>query len=336
MPMTQFSRAKEVYPGLRQIYPQKPKIRKLGTIDLGIVESTPIAFKGELYRFVFMRPNDLNPKNPSDISYSQFINCRSGWESPHMALDHQLCSAYTDGGVMYVTGIANCEKGKWDSEYVSIFRSEDLIHWEMRSQIHLPGWGINNTNICRMGDTYTLLVEISKPIEEAGTVPFTFRFLQSKDLVHWELTPRECVFQKDRYAGGPSIYTVEDDPHYYVGYLEAYPGYNFANCLARSQDLIHWEYSPLNPVLMYEPELDKQIASPFLTEEERYLIEIAQDSNNSDMELCEYNGRTIIYYCWGNQHADDGPEFLAEACFEGTLKEFLTGFFQTEAQKHPE
>ena len=182
-------------------------------------------------------------------------------------------------------------------------------------------------NIACMGDTYTLMVEISAPDEETGPTKPTFRFLQSKDMIHWEVTPRDHVFQEDRYCGSPALYTLEGDPHYYVGYLEAYPNHRYANSLARSKDLIHWEYSPINPVLMYDEVEDKKIGSPFLTPEDRKRIEEAWDINNSDMELCEYLGRTIIYYSWGDQNGND---FLAEACYEGSMKDFLTGFFEVK------
>lgn len=85
-----------------------------------------------------------------------------------------------------------------------------------------------------------------------------------------------------------------------------------------------WEYSPVNPVLMYDAAEDKRIANPFLTLAERERIEFAHDVNNSDMELCEWNGQTIITYSWGNQH---GNEFLAEAVYDGTPHELLSGFF---------
>ena len=38
----------------------------------------------------------------------------------------------------------------------------------------------------------------------------------------------------------------------------------------------------------------------------------------------EFNGRTIIYYSLGCQR---GIEFLAEAAYEGQMKDFLQGFF---------
>ena len=78
-------------------------------------------------------------------------------------------------------------------------------------------------------------------------------------------------------------------------------------------------------MMMYSEAEDKQIANPFLTIEEQQQIADALDINNSDVELCEFNGRTIIYYSWGNQR---GMEFLAEASYEGTLASFLQAWFE--------
>jgi site-specific DNA-methyltransferase (adenine-specific) len=75
---------------------------------------------------------------------------------------------------------------------------------------------------------------------------------------------------------------------------------------------------------MYNDFEDKQIGSPFLTPADRKRIEEALDTNNSDMELCEYLGRTLIYYSWGDQR---GTEFLAEAWYEGPMHEFLRSWF---------
>jgi alpha-L-fucosidase len=179
-------------------------------------------------------------------------------------------------------------------------------------------------NIAKMGEEYTLMIEISAPKEEAGTA-YTFRFLKSRDMTNWTMTPKECVFQKDRYAGSPALYTFEGDPYYYIGYLEAYPEMRYANSIARTKDLINYEYSFVNPVLMFDEYEDKKLANPFFTEAEQERIKNALDINNSDMELCEYNGRTVIYYSWGDQL---GEEFLAEACYEGPMHEFLLAFFE--------
>jgi hypothetical protein len=50
----------------------------------------------------------------------------------------------------------------------------------------------------------------------------------------------------------------------------------------------------------------------------------AKNINNSDVEVCEFEGKTILYYSWGNQQ---GTEFLAHARYEGPVKEFLSGFY---------
>jgi hypothetical protein len=79
----------------------------------------------------------------------------------------------------------------------------------------------------------------------------------------------------------------------------------------------------LNPVLIAS-EADKQIANPRLPEEMLQRIAKAENINNSDIDFCEFNGKLIINYSWGNQQ---GTEHLAEAVYEGTLEQFLKGWF---------
>jgi hypothetical protein len=45
----------------------------------------------------------------------------------------------------------------------------------------------------------------------------------------------------------------------------------------------------------------------------------AKDINNRDLDFCEFNGKTIITYSWGNQQ---GTEHLAQAEYEGIETEF--------------
>ena len=298
---------------------QPPAIRKLGTLKCDLVETTPIVFGGELYRFEYVRGRGRSQSRPDGTPYFHFVHVRTDRPSTPFAQEHHLGSAYTENGVMYVCGL----KDEWGSDTLHFFRSHDLEAWEQYAQLTLPGFQIYNTNICKMGDEYTLLLEVVDPTLP-GSVPFPFRFARSHDLTHWSLLPPEYVFQPHRYSGGPAIYTLPGDPHFYVLYLEAYPNERYANSIARSADLKTWEYSPVNPVLMYEPDRDKQIASPFLTPAERRRIREALDVNNSDLEMCQYLGRTILYYSWGNQH---GNEFLAEASYEGPMSELLHSYF---------
>lgn len=313
-------------------YPKRPEIRKHGTISCNnIVETTPIVFRGELYRFEVVRrksfssENAVSVKNWSELQDDpclRFVHVRSNRATPMFADGHTFGFPWiVDDEMHVVTGSSR----EWGSDGLVFLKSTDLEHWEEYNRVELPGWKIYNMNVAKKGDLYTLLIEISAPKEECGH-PFTFRFLQSRDLIRWEMMPSECVFQKDRYAGSPALYAFEDDPYYYVGYLEGYPEYRFANSLARTKDFVHWEYSPINPVLMYGEE-DRLIASPFLTPSDRARIAGALNVNNSDMELCEYLGRTVIYYSWGDQR---GTEFLAEASSEMPMHDFLRAFFEAE------
>ena len=292
--------------------PRKPLIRKHGTVCCDMVETTPLVFRDTLYRFESVRPHSQNPANPEERSYFRFVDVRTDTPGAPFGYGHHLGSAFAEEELVAVTGV----KDTWGGDTVTVFRSGDLVNWT-ETDVTFPGMRIFNTCLCKKGGRYVMLIESDE------SVPFTFRFAVSGDLARWELLPEEYVFQKDRYAGGPAIYTLPDDPHYYVLYLEAYPGPCYANCIARSADLRQWEYSPLNPVLMFSDE-DKQIANPFLTEDERDRVARALNINNSDMELCEFRGRTVICYSWGCQR---GIEFLAEASFEGTVKAFLQGFF---------
>ncbi|MBQ6420890.1 MAG: hypothetical protein IJK02_07460 [Clostridia bacterium] len=298
--------------------PVRPQIRKLGTIACDRVEATPVVFRDRLYRFEYYRPGESNEENEGNPSCFRFVDVGSGALTPSFAENCHLGCAFADGDTMYAVGV----RGTWGGDTLSFFRSEDLAHWNTYD-VRFEGLSCFNTGICEKDGVYTLLIEVS------DAVPFTFRFARSQDMENWELLPDTYAFQKDRYAGGPAICTLPGDPYYYVLYLEAYPGPCYANCIARSKNLAEWEYSPINPVLMFNEREDKQIANPFLTPHERERIRRALDINNSDMELCEFNGRTVIYYSWGNQR---GIEFLAEAAFEGTKKEFLTAYFERPTQ----
>lgn len=290
-----------------------PEIRKLGTIDVDLVEATPVVFRDKLYRFEYVRKG-YRP-NTSGDTYFRFVDVDSGDATPAFARGYDLGCALAEGGVMWAFGV-----DQWDGEKIVAFRSDDLKRWETVPALELPGWGLFNTSVCKAGDRYVMAFEVGRPPEVAG-VPFTTRFAESKDLRSWTLLPEDRVFTKERYAACPSIRFL--DGRFYMTYLETLPGPRYETYIVRSKDLIRWESSRFNPV-MAASEADKAIASPKLTDEQREKIAEAIDRNNSDVDFCEFRGRTIISYSWGNQR---GTEFLAEAVHDGPLADFLRGFF---------
>ncbi len=300
--------------------PQRPLIVKLGTIDCDLVETTPVVFKRKLYRFEYVRKK--YEANKTGDSYFRFIDHKTGAATPAFAKGLHLGSAFVNGDSVYVTAV-----NIWNGETIQLFVSADLQHWTSRAALYLPGYGIFNTSLCKADDRYVLMFEVGKPPEEAGE-RFTARFATSNDLVHWKTTPRECAYSRDRYTAPHALRYL--DGFFYDFYLEAFNGYETR--VVRSRDLIHWQPSPLNAVLRASEE-DKKIANPKLTAAQRQRIAAATDINNSDIDFCEFNGRLVINYSWGNQQ---GKEFLAEAVYEGTLKEFLTGWFPSRHRILPD
>ena len=307
--------------------PRKPSIKKLGTIDCDMVETTPIILHNRLYRFEYVRANyKLNNKIPlppsskgESDSYFRFIDVESGESTPAFAAGYHLGSAYVEDDTAYVYGVDT-----WGAANIQVFWSKDLKEWSSKPALTLPGWGIYNTSVCKGPERYIMAFEIDKPPEETG-MGFTMRFAESNDLLNWKLTASDCVYSKDRYTACPALRFL--DGFYYMVYLEARPGHTYESYIVCSQDLVHWESSPFNPMLQFSNE-DKKIGNPNLTAEQRERIAKAVNRNNSDVDLCEFKGQVIIYYSWGDQQ---GTEFLAQAVYNGTLENFFRGFFPEES-----
>lgn len=291
----------------------RPLIRKLGTIDLDLVETTAVVFNGRLWRFEWVRQGIGQQywDNQRRTNYFRFRDPVSDEVTAPFGDGHEFGSAFVEGDTVYVTGTLGRNR-------VNMFASRDLKSWQLWPVIADKRYGIFNTSVCKGSNDFVLMFEIDKPREEAGT-PFTARFARSRDLHSWTITPPECNYAKDRYTAPHALRWL--DGWFYNFYLEAHNGYEMR--VVRSPDLIHWTSSPLNPVLRASPE-DKTIANQKLTEPQRARIASAVNVNNSDIDFCEWGGRLVINYSWGNQQ---GIEHLAEAVYDGTAAQFLRGWF---------
>lgn len=291
----------------------RPLIRKIGTIDLDMVETTPVVFGNHLWRFEWVRQGAGQQywNNQRHTNYFRFRDPTKDNVTAPFADGHEFGSALVDGDAAYVTGTQERHR-------VNMFVSRDLKSWESRPVINDPRYAIFNTSLCRAGDEFVLAFEIDKPHEEAGN-PFTIRFATSRDLRAWTITSPECNFTRDRYSAAPCLRWL--DGWFYLFYLEAHEGYETR--VVRSRNLVNWEASPVNPVLRASND-DKQFANPQFSPEQKARIGAARNINNSDLDLCQWQGRLVLNYSWGNQQ---GTEFLAEGVYDGTLEQFLHGWF---------
>ena len=289
----------------------RPLIVKTGTIDCDMVETTPVVFKDKVYRFEYVRTNYWN--NKTGDSYFRFVDHETGKPTTSFARGFHFGSAVVLDNIAYVTAV---DKG--DGERIYIFASHDLENWEQWMAFELPGWGMFNTSMVKVKDNFVMMFEVGKPEIEAGE-RFTAHFATSPDLKKWEILSRDHNYAMDRYTAPHCLRYL--DGYYYDFYLEAFQGYEAR--VVRSTDMIHWEASPLNPVLKASA-ADKQIANKNLSDSLLQKIAVAENLNNSDIDFCEYKGKLIINYSWGNQM---GKEFLGEAVYNGTQEQFLKGWF---------
>ena len=286
--------------------PNAPVIVKKGTIGVDLVETTPFVFKDKVYRLEWFR-------NGSAL---RIVDRDSGQEISRFGAKHRFPCAYVQGDTVYVASTK--ETQGWTGDTLTQFTSKDLTNWSERVIFQHPqGKPFCNTSLCKADGRYVMSYEQN----ENG---FHAQFLESKDLLTWTMLPEEQRHNLGRYNAPHCLRWHQG--WFYLFYLEAGTPHGYEQYVTRSRDLIHWEPSPLNPVLAASPE-DAILLNQNLTAAEREKVTKAQDINNSDIDFCEYKGRLIINYSWGNQQ---GVEFLAEAEFGGTLERFLTGWFPVE------
>ena len=288
----------------------RPLIVKRGTIDCDLVETTPIVFKSRVYRFEWVRRGYW--ANQRKEGYFRLVEHETGRTTAPFGFGCEFGSAFVAANTVYVSGTDS------NRSSIYLFASKDMKHWKSWTVFHDARFGIFNTSLCKAEGEYVMMFEINRPADQAGA-PFTARFLKSRDLHQWTLTPPECNYAKDRYTAPHCLRYL--DGYFYDFYLEAKDGYETR--VVRSRDLVHWEASPLNPVLKASDE-DRKVLNDRLPEELRRRIGEARNINNSDIDFCEYKGQLLINYSWGNQQ---GVEFLAEATYAGSEEQFLRGWF---------
>jgi hypothetical protein len=177
---------------------------------------------------------------------------------------------------------------------ISVFSTSDLQHWDQQLAIKGEDERLFNCSVCFDGERYVMALES----DFAPSPYFTIKFAISEDLLDWTVLPdTEAVLGTDRYAACPSIRYV--DGRYHVWYLERPGEWWFETWMTRSEDLLHWQQSPQNPILRPGPN---------------------ENINNSDIDFCEFDGRMVIYYSWGSQR---GNEHLAHAVYDGTLEDWV-------------
>lgn len=297
------------------------KINKLGTIDLDIVESNPIVFNGKPWLMEYIRYMAEDKKYHANDTSNSYFRFRSLEDltvvSKPFGHGLHMGNAFVDNGRIIVTAVEDWGKSKFYQ-----MESTDMVNWTAPKVILEDSrWEGYNTSVCKADGRYIMVFELGEPLEIVK-VPFTMFFAESKDLVNWSVIPT-ASFGKEFYTGGPMIRYF--DGWFFMFYLNGSYEKGFNTEVMRSRDLVNWENSKANPVLPYSPE-DKVIYPGVkLTDAQIAKINLASDINASDLDMCDYNGKAIFSYSWGNQR---GTEFLALGEADISERDFCFSFFE--------
>jgi len=298
-----------------------PLITKIGTVDTAHqADGSFIVFQNQLYYLRWQ-----GTENGYQNGYFQFSKDKTGETAPPFARGYGCGQAMVDKGTIYVSSTNDIDTADGQNK-IFIHASTDMVNWQVRQALDLPGWFVFKSSTCKADSRYVMMLEVFKSPSEGRSGAYC-RFATSQDMIHWKMTPSECWFDNgDGFAAGHFLRYL--DGKFYVFYLGKDPvNGGWAMYVARSSDLIQWEKSPLNPVLRASEE-DRKIANPNLSAEQRAWIAKKTDINNSDMYYVEYDGQVMIDYFWDDQTADPVGRGVGRAIYRGTETQFLHGWFR--------
>ncbi len=295
----------------------KNPIVKQGRLGSPLVETSPFVFQDKLYLLENnQRFWDVKGAKPGDYFEEDEVRIRELQSGKIVSVplkNHGFGTVLVHDGKVHVFA-GNYGDGKpWrQMTEITMTSSSDLKNWTKPVTVlkaHAKEFFFN-TAVCRGKDKFILLYETNDPTWN----PFTFRYVESDDLVNWKEIP-DAVYGKEKYVGGPALYY--EGGWYYTLYLERIK-IGYETRITRSKDLVNWEdalaerpFITFDPIHRNIPLLDPGVS----------------ESNASDVELCYYNGKTILYFT-GSDQTTAGD--LQWAIYEGTPRELFEQFFKKE------
>ena len=301
-----------------------PVLKKQGVISSNGGETTPFIYKGKMMRLENFWGGFQDMKGPCAAICDYFTN---DYYAPIGGDGVRFYSAYCEDDIVYVFGTLQ--------NRVYRYVSEDLIKWTGSVVLEMPdNFELFNTSVCKGNGKYMMAIECawagqSKGLSNEVGNPYigeyyTEFFAESPDLEHWNYLPLEKSYTKERYCACPALRYCEG--YYYMICLEALPLLRYAPYMYRTKDFETWEIGLYNPILISSEADRHPKVGVYLTSEEDAVNATHIDTNNSDVDLCEYEGKTYVLYCAGNQNTNGG--MTCEAIFDGTLEEYLKANFE--------
>ena len=314
---------REINYGPHMTMEDAPVIRKLGVVGKD-GEMTPVVYNGRLYL--------IRTAHVGSVSHAEFYDCEKQEIISSFGYGKEFFSGYTEDGVLYAFGTYKGEKdGKNDC--INLFKSTDGISWSEYKLFERSEFRFFNTSVCKGPDGYRMAIEVANsalkgdclkhPYTEPVGIPFTEFFLKSDNLIDWTWLDDKTAYAKERYCACPALRYSEG--YYYMICLEALPLVRYAPYIYRTKDFFTWEIGLHNPVLMFSYE-DRFPKKGMRFDDE--LVKTMRNHlniNDCDVDLCEFEGKTRIFYMTGDQLS---LGFMCEAVYDGPMNEFFKAFFK--------
>ncbi|MBR5427581.1 MAG: hypothetical protein IK118_04480 [Clostridia bacterium] len=299
-----------------------PELKKNGAISADGGECTPF-----IYRDRLMLLENLWGEGAPRAAVREYFS--HTYYPPFGGDGTRFYSAYCENDIVSVFATKD--------NVVYRFISTDLISWKKETVLSFPdSFELFNTSVCRGPDRYVMAVECAWAGQSKGEdnrvgnpyigAYYTEFFAFSPDLSHWELLPFDTAYTPERYCACPALRYCEG--YYYMICLESLPLGRWAPYIYRTRDFDAWEIGLYNPILMPGEEDRRVKEGVNIPKEIAEANRTHVDTNNSDVDLCEYQGKTYVVYCAGHQAMAQGMNGLVcEAVYDGTMKEFLQAYF---------
>ena len=291
------------------------RLKRTGSFGPITHEVTPFVLNDRLYR-VENHPRflDFQTADPTYRFHEDEVRIRDVETGALVSVplrNHYFGEGFFYGKRLYVfAGDYGVDLPWRHHKKIDMVYSDDLIQWSdpvtviesERDEL------LFNTAVCRGPDRFIMLYETN----DSRWPPFTFKYCESDDLVHWRRIPN-AVYGMDKYVGGPALYHA--DGWYYTLYLHSLPDGQYENRITRSRDLIHWQDAAGDRAVV--PVVPTHVPDPGHPD--------VRELSASDAELCFWRGKTIVYFHSGNQQGVAGLE-MAE--FDGPPEELFAHYYE--------
>ncbi len=291
----------------------KNPLVKQGYLGSPLVEVTPFVFKDKLYLLENNQKSWEVGGKSGDRFHEDEVRIRDVQSKKIVSValtNHAFASALVFEGKVYVfSGNYGDDKPWRNITEISMTSSDDLIHWtDPQTVLRAEGdERFYNVAVCRGKDRFVLLYETN----DSRWPYFTFKYSESDDFVHWRQIP-EAIYGREKYVGGPALYF--HDGWYYTLYVQRLE-HGYETRVTRSRDLQRWKDAPEGRPLVTFDSSHQNIPLHDPT---------TRESNASDVELCYFNGKTVVYFTGGDQSICGDLQW---ATFDGTPRKLLESFF---------